>query len=76
LPFECNLQRYSAVRGLINNNTRDLGQTAQPVLGFAGYVNSPREFSREPEYIPSLETSAEVGRCTLWLLYFPHLLLA
>jgi hypothetical protein len=44
-PFG-NRPYHLPVRGLIINNTRDLGQTSRPVLGFAGYVNSPRDFSQ------------------------------
>ena len=43
-PFG-NREYHLPVRGLIINNTRDMGQTSRPVLGFAGYVNSPRDFS-------------------------------
>ena len=57
-PFG-NRPYHLPVRGLIINNTRDLGQTSRPVLGFSGYVNSPREFT--PDYIPSLEAPAEKG---------------
>jgi len=42
-PFG-NRPYHLPVRGLIINNTRDMGQTSRPVLGFAGYVNSPRDF--------------------------------
>jgi predicted membrane chloride channel (bestrophin family) len=49
-PFG-NRPYHLPVRSLINNNTRDLWQTSRPVLGFSGYVNSPREFSRDPEYM-------------------------
>ena len=45
-PFG-NRPYHLPVRGLIINNTRDLGQTSRPVLGFAGYVNSPRDFSQQ-----------------------------
>ena len=57
-PFG-NRPYHLPVRGLIINNTRDLGQTSRPVLGFSGYVNSPRDFSQSPDVIPSLETPAD-----------------
>ena len=49
-PFG-NRPYHLPVRGLIINNTRDLGQTSRPVLGFAGYVNSPRDFSLAGEAV-------------------------
>ena len=58
-PFG-NRPYHLPVRGLIINNTRDLGQTSRPVLGFSGYVKlSPRDFSQSPDVIPSLETPAD-----------------
>ena len=51
-PFG-NRPYHLPVRGLIINNTRDLGQTSRPVLGFSGYVNSPRDFSdTQSQYTP------------------------
>ena len=58
-PFG-NRPYHLPVRALIRANTRDMGQTSRPVLGFSGYVNSPRAQPSSFE-IPSIGTSANAA---------------
>uniref|UniRef100_A0A7S0KU32 Uncharacterized protein n=1 Tax=Micromonas pusilla TaxID=38833 RepID=A0A7S0KU32_MICPS len=55
-PFG-NRPYHLPVRALIRANTRDMGQTSRPVLGFSGYVNSPRAQPSSFE-IPTIGISA------------------
>ena len=62
-PFG-NRPYHLPVRALIMSNTRDMGQTSRPVLGFSGYVNSPRAQTSSfeiPTIAPGEDEEGEKG---------------